>query len=137
LQDLVVVVSLVRTLTESFGSAGDLYRKLKRKSRSASNSSDDEKEDRKKRQRKPILKRRSSESDSDHDHGRRHHHIRWNLSPKKDDISDNEEEVVRTSSSQVLAEYDRGYKRLGEPFARGDCMSNTIALSPNFNMMQW
>jgi hypothetical protein len=57
---------------------------------------------------------------------------------KKDDFSDSEEELVRTSSSQVLAEYDRGYKKLGEPFARGDCMSNLIALLlTSSNMVQW
>jgi hypothetical protein len=128
LQDLVIVVSLVRTLTESFGSASDLYHKIKRKSKSASHGSGDEKEDQKKRHRRPIRKRQDSDSDSDHERGR-HHHISWNLSSKKDDFSDSDEELLCTSSSQVLAEYDRGYKKLGEPFARGDCMPRLFTIA--------
>jgi hypothetical protein len=121
LQDLVVVVSLVRTLSESFRSASDLYRKLKRKSRADSHSSDDGKDDREKRHRRPFRKRRDSGSGSDRERDH-HRHVRWNLDVKKDDYSDNDEELISTSSSQVLAEYDRGYRKLGEGFARGDCM---------------
>ncbi|KAF2823547.1 hypothetical protein CC86DRAFT_372485 [Ophiobolus disseminans] len=122
LQDLVVVVSLVRTLTDSFGSASDLYRKLKRKSKSDSHSSDDAKEDREKRRRRPGRKRRDSSSESDRTRGRSHH-ISWNVGSKKEDYSDSDEELICTSSSQVLAEYDRGYKRIGEGFARGDLVT--------------
>jgi hypothetical protein len=117
LQELVVVVSLVRTLAESFGSASDLYRKLKRKSKS--DSTDDETGERGKRHRKSSRKRRKSSSDSsrERDH---HHHISWGLDPKTGDQSDSDAETIRKSESQVLAVYERGYQELGEPYARGD-----------------
>jgi hypothetical protein len=136
LQDLVVVVSLVRTLTESFGSASDLYRKLKRKSKPDSHSSGDEKEERHKRQRKPLRRRRNSSSESDHERSHRRPHVSWNLGSKKDDFSDSDEELVCTSSSQVLAEYDRGYRKLGEPFARGDCTSGFSVLLSSTKVRQ-
>jgi hypothetical protein len=121
LQDLVVVVSLVRTLSESFGSASDLYRKLKRKSKIHINDDEDE-GDEKKLRRRFSRRHRDSSSDSDHDRGR-HHKTRWGSRPRKDESSDSEEELILSLSSQVRAEYERGYKRLGEPFARGDRMS--------------
>ncbi|KAH5269742.1 hypothetical protein HBI71_059950 [Parastagonospora nodorum] len=123
LQDLVVVVSLVRTLTESFGSARDLYRKLKPKSKSDSHSSDDEKEEREKWHHRPFRRRRDSSPDSDRDRGRRH--VRWKLDARKEEYTDSDEELISTSSSQVLAEYDRGYRKLGEGFARGDLVTQT------------
>lgn len=115
-------MSLVRTLTESFGSASDLYRKLKRKSRPDSYSSDDVKEDQEKKRRRPGRRRRNSSSDSDRERGR-YRHISWNIGSKKGEYSDSDEESICTSSSQVVAEYDRGYQKLGEGFARGDCTS--------------
>jgi hypothetical protein len=121
LQDLVVVVSLVRTLSESFGSASDLYRKLKRKSKADSHSSDDGKEDHEKKHRRPFRRRRGSDSDSGRERSHRRH-VRWKLDAEKDEYSDSGEELISTSSSQILAEYDRGYRKLGEGFARGDCM---------------
>lgn len=118
LKDIVIVVSLVRTLTESFGSAGDLYRKLKRKSKSKSSSSDEEEE--RKPRRRPSRKRRDSSSDAEKDRGR-HRHLRWKLNPKDEEFSDSDEELIVTSSSRIREEYDRGYRKLGEAFARGDC----------------
>ncbi|KAL6151138.1 hypothetical protein ACJBU6_10129 [Exserohilum turcicum] len=96
LMDLVVVASLVRTLTDSFGSASDLYRKLKRKS----NPKDSDDEDDKLFIRKSFHRRRDSGVGKD--------------------ACDSEEELIFTSSIQVRAEYDRGYKKHGELFARGD-----------------
>ncbi|KAH7406101.1 hypothetical protein DE146DRAFT_433718 [Phaeosphaeria sp. MPI-PUGE-AT-0046c] len=122
LQDLVVVVSLVRTLTESFGSASDLYRKLKRKSRSVSRSSDDAKDEDGKRRHKSFRRHRESSPESDHERGR-DRGVKWSAGAKKDEYSDTDEELIVTSSSQVLAEYDRGYRRLGEGFARGDLVT--------------
>jgi hypothetical protein len=92
----------VRTLTESFGSASDLYRKLKHKS-GKKDSVDDEDEYHIQR---PLHRRRR---DSMFSSGKR-----------KGDYSDSEEELICTSSSQIRAEYERGYRKLGEPFARGD-----------------
>lgn len=119
LKDIVVVVSLVHTLTESFGSAKDLFLKLKRTSKKA-DSSDEEDGDRKHRHR---LSRRHRDSSSDSESGKgRHHHLRWKRRPEEDPFTDSDEELIVTSSSRVRAEYDRGYNKLGEPFARGDCM---------------
>lgn len=129
LQDLVVVVSLVRTLTESFGSAGDLYRKLKRKSKSDSQDSDDAEEDRGKWRRTRSRYRRDSSSESDHKRGH-HHHTSWNDDSKKEDYSDSDEESIRTSSSQVARVYDKGYQKLGEGFARGDRMASGTIRKP-------
>jgi hypothetical protein len=115
-----VVVSLVRTLTETFGTSSDLYRKLKRKARADSHGSDDAKEDRPKRHRRHSRFRRDSSSDSDRK--RDSHPISWKVDSKKEDYSDSDEELICTSSSQVTKAYDRGYQKLGEGFARGDCM---------------
>jgi hypothetical protein len=104
LQDLVVVVSLVRTLTESFGSASDLYRKLKRKSGKRDSGDED---DEYHIQRSLHRRRRDSMFGAD---------------KRKEDYNDSEEELICTSSSQIRAEYERGYRKLGEPFARGDGM---------------
>ncbi|PZD33977.1 hypothetical protein A1F96_01832 [Pyrenophora tritici-repentis] len=104
LEDIVIVVSLVRTLTDSFGSVKDLYRKLK-----------------------PKSKQKDSDSEDDKHHFRRPFHSRrdsgFSVHKKKEsEFSDSEEELVCTSSIQVRAEYERGYRKLGEPFARGDSM---------------
>ncbi|KAJ4374049.1 hypothetical protein N0V83_002788 [Neocucurbitaria cava] len=125
LQDLVVVVSLVRTLTDSFGSASDLYRKLKRKSHAK--DSDDEKVQ-ERQVRRPLRPRRDSKAS--HELGHRYQ-TGWSDS-RKDDYSDNDEELICTSSSQVRAEYDRGYRKLGEPFARGDFIEKAKVLRVYF-----
>jgi hypothetical protein len=129
------VVSLVRTLTESFGSASDLYRKLKRKSKEGSSSSEDAKEERGKRRRKWSQKERDPSAGSKHGHGR-HHQVRWNIDSKQD-YSDSDEELIRTSSSQILAEYDRGYQQLGEGFARGDCITSPSTGTSCANVTEW
>jgi hypothetical protein len=112
LQDPVLVVSLVRTLTDSFGSAGDLYRKLKQ-----GPGSDDEDDRSKGRRRRPARRRDSSSSDREHGLGR----ILGNKNKEKENDSDPDEHLISEASSQILAEYDRGYRKVGEPFARGDC----------------
>jgi hypothetical protein len=92
----------VRTLTDSFGSASDLYRKLKRKA--GAKDSDDE-DDKFHIQRPSRRRRRDS---------------MFGSGKGKGEYSDSEEELICTSSSQIRAEYERGYRKLGEPFARGD-----------------
>ncbi|KAI1546523.1 hypothetical protein PtrCC142_000110 [Pyrenophora tritici-repentis] len=109
LEDIVIVVSLVRTLTDSFGSVKDLYRKLK-----------------------PKSKQKDSDSEDDKHHFRRPFHSRrdsgFSVHKKKEsEFSDSEEELVCTSSIQVRAEYERGYRKLGEPFARGDNANHTAS----------
>lgn len=107
-----VVVSLVRTLTESFGSANDLYRRLKRKNRPKDGDDGDEPTFHilpHNPLKRPLEKRHNLEK-----------HIRWGSDVKRGDDSDKEEELISTSSNQVRVEYDRGYRKLGEPFARGD-----------------
>ncbi|CAO2657471.1 Nn.00g035970.m01.CDS01 [Neocucurbitaria sp. VM-36] len=126
LQDLVVVVSLVRTLTDSFGSASDLYRKLKQKSHTRNN--DDEKA----QEHKPLHTRR--ESKASHQLENRYQ-TGWN-DARKDHYSDSDEELICTSSSQVRAEYDRGYRKLGEPFARGDLMTQNQLQSQIIQLQQ-
>ncbi|KAA8614591.1 hypothetical protein Alg130_00934 [Pyrenophora tritici-repentis] len=87
LEDIVIVVSLVRTLTDSFGSVKDLYRKLK-----------------------PKSKQKDSDSEDDKHHFRRPFHSRrdsgFSVHKKKEsEFSDSEEELVCTSSIQVRADY--------------------------------
>ena len=100
-----IVVSLVRTLTDSFGSVKDLYRKLKPKSKQKDSDSEDDKH----HFRRPF-------------HGRRDSGFS-DRKKKEEGFSDSEEELICTSSIQVRAEYERGYRKLGEPFARGDSMN--------------
>lgn len=113
LQDLVVVVSLVRTLTDSFGSASDLYRRLKRRSEPKTEEGGQYPEP-----AQPDLGRRDSACD--HDRPRRRS-VRWNMDHLMESkYVDSEEEIIRKSSYQIRAEYERGYRHLGESFARGD-----------------
>ncbi|RYN52133.1 hypothetical protein AA0114_g5016 [Alternaria tenuissima] len=118
LQDLVVVVSLVRTLTDSFGSASDLYRKLKRKA--GAKDSDDE--DDKFHIQIPSRRRRRDSM--------------FGSGKSKGDYSDSEEELIFTSSSQIRAEYERGYRKLGEPFAHGDVTTHTQLQSQIIKLQQ-
>ncbi|EUC47696.1 hypothetical protein COCMIDRAFT_89326 [Bipolaris oryzae ATCC 44560] len=100
LTELVIVASLVRALTDTFGSASDLYQKLKRKS--SPRDSDDE----------------------DRFHismfGRRRRDSGFGMSGSSKDLCESEGELIFTSSAQIRAEYDRGYRKIGESFARGD-----------------
>jgi hypothetical protein len=112
LQDPVLVVSLVRTLTDAFGSAGDLYRKLKQ-----GPESDDEDDRSKGRRRRPPRRRDSPSSDRERGLGR----LLGKKNKEKESDSDPDEQLISEASSQILAEYDRGYRKIGEPFARGDC----------------
>jgi hypothetical protein len=112
LQDPVLVVSLVRSLTDAFGSAGDLYRKLKQ-----GPGSDDEDDRSKGRRRRPPRRRDSPSSDRERGLGR----LLGNKNKEKESDSDPDEQLISEASSQILAEYDRGYRKVGEPFARGDC----------------
>ena len=108
----------MRTLTESFGSASDLYRKLKR--RSGKKDSDDE-------------------EDEYHIQGpwyRRRRDSMFGSEKRKGDYSDSEEELIFTSSSQIRAEYERGYRKLGEPFARGDGMFSFKFTPPGTDVEQ-
>ncbi|KAF2856741.1 hypothetical protein T440DRAFT_484857 [Plenodomus tracheiphilus IPT5] len=129
LQDLVVVASLVRTLTDSFGSASDLYRKLKRKSDSKGHDGGEESDS-----TRPAHRRRDSGSDNDRP---RRRSVRWNLDGlRKSEYLDSEEELICKSSVQVRAEYERGYRRLGEPFARGDLVAQIQLQSQIIHLQQ-
>jgi hypothetical protein len=114
LQDLVIVASLVRTLTDSFGLASDLYHKLKRKS-----SSDDEDD----RFHISMLSRKRRDSGLG----------LWN---RDKDPCDSEGELIFTSSAQIRAEYERGYRKIGESFARGDGTSSSLLKAPCINSMK-
>ena len=98
------VTSLVRVLTDAFGSAKDLYHRLKKKSHS-----DDKHDD--------LKDRRDSHSNIIESLG---HHVRWSFDQREKHQTDSEDELVCTASAQVKATYDRAYLKLGEPYASGD-----------------
>ena len=98
------VTSLVRVLTDAFGSAKDLYHRLKKKS-----LSDDKHDD--------LKDRRDSHSTIIESLG---HHVRWSFDQREKHQTDSEDELVCTASAQVKATYDRAYLKLGEPYASGD-----------------
>ncbi|KAH9868433.1 hypothetical protein J1614_007505 [Plenodomus biglobosus] len=128
LQDLVVVVSLVRTLTDSFGSASDLYRKLKAKSDPKSRNGEGAESSR------PASRRRDSGSETERP---RRRSVKWNLDNlRKSEYIDSEEELICTSSIHVRAEYERGYRRLGEAFARGDLVAQIHLQSQIIRLQQ-
>ena len=124
LQDLIVVASLVHTLTDSFGSASDLYRKLKKeRKKSKDDNSDNE------HRHNPLSRRKRRDSDSDTDS---HDYRRFGRSrSKKDERSksrrrdshDSDEDSINGASELVLAEYRRGHHYLGEKFAKGDLIA--------------
>lgn len=122
LQNLKVVASLVHTLTDSFGSVSNLYRKLK-KERKVEESDDSLKD----RRHVPLSrKRRDSDTESDFRDRRRLGRSRSRKGERsrsrrrhRDDI-DSDEESINASSELVLAEYERGYHYLGEKYALGD-----------------
>ncbi|OCL01369.1 hypothetical protein AOQ84DRAFT_220367 [Glonium stellatum] len=104
LEATVVVVSLVHTLVDSFGSMSDLYRKLKKK------------EDKSFDSRYDLPDRRRREDDIEATYGRRRRR-------REDDYEDSDEESIYNSGSLIRQEYDRGYSRLGEQFAVGDLVA--------------
>lgn len=120
LQDIVVVVSLVSTLAKSFGSAGELYRKLKKKAKNTKKGL--------KKDIKQELEEHLSEHEDFHrrdarsEDGKDHH--RWRSRSRsrrrRDESSDSDKESIERSYDLVRAEYDRGYHRIGEKFAVGD-----------------
>jgi hypothetical protein len=55
---------------------------------------------------------------------------------QREDFSDSEEKLICTSSTQVQKEYERGYQRLGEPFARGDVMAQIQLQSQIIQLQQ-
>lgn len=110
-QDKAFVVSLVRVLTDAFGSAKDLYHRIKKKS-----NSDDDHDDAEYRHQS-SQDRRDSHSNLTEALG---HHVRWGLDRRERHHSDSEDDIICTASPQVQTTYDHGYRKLGEPFARGD-----------------
>lgn len=143
-----MVVSLVRTLTATFASASKVYRELKKsrglrdrigdikhrfddhKREDSSDKDDDDDSDDKRRRR-----RRDSHSDDDRGH---RHRARWESRSrsrsrmKRDASTDGGALSIDSSSALVRAEYDRGYKALGEKFAIGDCtpLANCLHYTP-------
>jgi hypothetical protein len=103
---------------DSFGSASELYRKLKDEHKPKAEPSDSEEH----KQRHPSSLRRQRDSSSDsHSSG----HIRKKLNKsrirKRVHYDDGDEESIHSSRAVVRAEYDHGYERLGDKFAIGDC----------------
>ncbi|KAF3040304.1 hypothetical protein E8E12_007017 [Didymella heteroderae] len=112
LKQTVFVASLIGVLTDVFGSAKDLYHRLKKQS-----SCDDDEETAEKGEHGINEGRRDSHSNIIGSIGR---HVRWSLDQRTRHYSDREDELVCNASAQVQATYDRAYRRLGEAFARGD-----------------
>ncbi|KAF1958606.1 hypothetical protein CC80DRAFT_15332 [Byssothecium circinans] len=134
LQELVVVVSLVRTLTEGFGSASDLYRKLKKKSKHAKKDIKDHikegledhlQEDVDEHRRKHG--RSKSTGHLEDDKRAHHHHMhlgsRDRSKRRRDDSRDSDVESIDTSSPLVRAEYEHGYRIIGDKYAVGDLIT--------------
>jgi hypothetical protein len=117
-EGIALVVSLVHTLMDSFGSASELYRKLKDEHKPKAEPSDSD--EHKHRHPSSLRRQRDSSSDS-HSSG----HIRKKLNKsrirKRVHYDDGDEESIHSSRAVVRAEYDHGYKRLGDKFAVGDC----------------
>lgn len=110
LQDRVFVFTLISVLTDALGTAKDLYRKLKQNFRA-----DDDHDKPKNSTHKSAKDRRDSHSNLSEALAR---HIRW--SRRETHRTDSEDKFIYTSSLQVQATYDRGYRKFGETFARGD-----------------
>lgn len=102
----IFVASLVGVLTDAFGSAKDLYHRLKKQSSCEDDEEKAEKDD-----------RRDSQSNIVESIGR---HVRWSLDQRTRHYSDREDELVCSASAQVQATHDRAYGKLGLPYARGD-----------------
>ncbi|KAF1934248.1 uncharacterized protein M421DRAFT_97206 [Didymella exigua CBS 183.55] len=111
LKDHVFVASLIGVLTDVFGSAKDLYHKLKQQS-----TCDDD----------DITQR--DKHASNHDHRDSHpnilesvgRHVRWSLDQRARHYSDREDDLICNASAQVQTTYDRAYRKIGELYARGD-----------------
>lgn len=102
------------TLAKSFGSAGELYRKLKKKTKNT------------KKGLKEDIKHEIEDHLSDGKHnglkgngpeGHQHHRNRRG----RDESCDSGRESIENSYELVRSEYDRGYHVLGEKYAIGDC----------------
>lgn len=106
------VSSLITVLTHACGSAKDVYRRLKQKS-----GSDDELNEEKGAEYFAAQDRRDSHSNIIESVGR---HVRWGLDRRAKHYSDSEDDLVCSASLQIQSTYNRAYRKLGEPYARGD-----------------
>lgn len=110
LQDRVFVFSLISVLTDALRTAKDLYRRLKQNSRT-----DDDHDKSKDSTHRSEQERRDSHSNLSEALAR---HVRWDR--REVHHTDSEDKFICTASLQVQATYDRGYRKFGEVFARGD-----------------
>jgi len=102
LETVVIVVSLVHTIMNSFGSAHDLYKKVKRKA----DKTEEEVQRLKEKERRKSRSRGRHRRDSD------------------DSDSDSDvDSIISESKSLVWQEYERGYGRIGRRFAVGDLIA--------------
>ncbi|KAJ8108970.1 hypothetical protein OPT61_g7799 [Boeremia exigua] len=112
LHNRVFVSSLVSVLTEVFGSAKDLYHRLKQKS-----ESDDGYNKPKDAEHDTTRDRRDSHSNIIESLGRR---VRWSFDRRTNHNNDSEDDLICNAAVQVKSTYDSAYHKVGEPFARGD-----------------
>ncbi|KAF1974303.1 hypothetical protein BU23DRAFT_598368 [Bimuria novae-zelandiae CBS 107.79] len=122
LQDIVVVVSLISTLAKSFGSAGDLYRKLKRKTKNNKKGLEED-------IKQEIEEHLPEHGHTDHREPRyeEDRHRRWQSRSRsrhrRDQSCDSGKESIEHAYELVRAEYDHGYHHIGEKYAVGDLIT--------------
>ncbi|KAF2814909.1 uncharacterized protein BDZ99DRAFT_515672 [Mytilinidion resinicola] len=127
LETVVVVVSLVRMITDTFGSTSDLYRKLKKRKEKVKEDVDEWGE------KHGIPFRRDSSEEDSHRGSRRSRSRRHRRD--RDHDYDSDEESIDTSRSLIEREYERGYHHLGHKFAVGDVIAQN-QLQAQVIMMQ-
>ncbi|KAF2501552.1 hypothetical protein BU16DRAFT_522510 [Lophium mytilinum] len=117
LQTAVPVVSLVRLITDTFGSTSDLYRKLKKKQEEVKGDVEELKE-------KHGIWSRHDSGDEDSSRVSRRSRSRSRRHRKDRDYNyDSDEESIDTSRSLIEREYERGYHHLRHKFAVGDIIA--------------
>lgn len=117
LQTVLVVVSLVHTIMDSFGSASGLYRKLKKKEERIEDAMDELKG------RHGMSNRHRRDNDSCSSQGSHTSRRREHRRDQEYDYSDSDEESLCSSGPLVRREYDRGYHHIGHRFAVGDIIT--------------
>ncbi|KAF2192626.1 hypothetical protein K469DRAFT_717196 [Zopfia rhizophila CBS 207.26] len=133
LQTAVVVVSLVHTLMDSFGSASDLFQKLKRKSKKVEAEVEEVRET-----HRPLARRRRDDSDDDYEFRERQERSRSRRGKSRGRSAgyDSDEESIYSSGALVRQEYDRGYHHLGQQFAVGDIIAQNQLQAQIISMQQ-
>ncbi|KAF2000724.1 hypothetical protein P154DRAFT_193549 [Amniculicola lignicola CBS 123094] len=133
-QNVLVTATLVHTLMECFGSASEIYRKLKKKKRKLEQELGEDFG-----LKKPLQKRSTSRFRAEYEYEGTddlRHRRRSKSRRRDDDGDDSDAESIYSSGPHVRAEYDRGYHYLGEKFAVGDLLAQNQLQSQIILMQQ-